>query len=75
MSNISSMNVFVECHNSPCIHVCDQKQKESNACRMGSALTYRRGELVTHNNGVGEINTQHREKESRGVEQRDRKKE
>lgn len=27
-----------------------------------------------HNNGVGEINTQHRENGSRGVEQRDRKK-
>lgn len=59
MSNIPPMNVFVECHNSPCIHVCDikkeqkkntqkkQKTEESNTCTMGSAPTYQQGELVT----------------------------
>lgn len=54
------------------MHTCVwSKKRERHAQWVQLLLTH--GASWWHNNGVGEINTQHREKDSRGVEQRDRK--
>lgn len=69
------MNAFVECHKSPCIHVCEQNQEKKKKQDMRNGIssylpTGRAGDTtmvwvrLTH---------KHRENESR-TEQRDRKK-
>lgn len=75
MFNISLMNVFVECHNdSACIlYMCVIKNKNRATHAHWDQLLLTNRASWWHNNDVGEINTQHREKEGTGAEQRDRK--
>lgn len=66
--------MFVECHNSTCIlYMCVIKNRKRALHAQWDQPLLTNGASWWHNNGVGENNTQHREKDSRGVEQRDRK--